>query len=111
MYEDQRSAATSTDLIASARMPSMSNLLGMGIAVIALSFAASSALAAASDAPPAPANPASPHAMTVEDIDHLLEVDSPQLSPDGQWIAYTVRRVDTKADKNITDLWMASWDG
>ena len=61
-----------------------------------------------SDTPPANANP---HPMTVEDVDHLLDVDGPQLSPDGQWIAYTVRRVDTKADKTVTDLWMANWDG
>jgi Tol biopolymer transport system component len=49
--------------------------------------------------------------MTVDDVDHLLDVSGPQLSPDGQWIAYTVRRVYTKADKNVTDLWMANWDG
>jgi len=75
--------------------------------VIALTFVSTSF--ALSDTPSAPANP--PHPMTVDDVDHLLDVSGPQLSPDGQWIAYTVRRVDTKADKNVTDLWMANWDG
>jgi Tol biopolymer transport system component len=49
--------------------------------------------------------------MNLDDLEHLLEVDNPQLSPDGKWIAYTVTRVDTKADKKVTDLWMVSWDG
>jgi len=35
----------------------------------------------------------------------------PVVSPDGQWVAYTVSTVETKADKRITDLWMVSWDG
>ena len=40
-----------------------------------------------------------------------MRVGSPQVSPDGTWVAYTVSRVDTAEDKNITDLWMVSWDG
>jgi dipeptidyl aminopeptidase/acylaminoacyl peptidase len=81
-------------------MPSFSTFLGA--AAVALTFAASSLGFA--DTP-------APHAITLDDIDHLLDVGNPQLSPDGKWIAYTVRRVDTKADKNITNLWMVSWDG
>ena len=89
-------------------------MLSVIVAAIALAFAASSSglsgapSAAAADTP---ANPVAPHAMTVDDVEHLLDVDSPQISPDGKWVAYTVRRVDTKADKNVTDLWMVSWDG
>jgi dipeptidyl aminopeptidase/acylaminoacyl peptidase len=76
-------------------------------AALALAFAAPAfALSAAPDIPPA-----TPHPMTLDDAEHLLDVDNPQLSPDGKWIAYTVRRVDTKADKNVTDLWMVNWDG
>jgi dipeptidyl aminopeptidase/acylaminoacyl peptidase len=51
------------------------------------------------------------HPITVDDIEHILDVNSPRLSPDSKWIAYTVRNVDTKVDKNITNLWMVSWDG
>ena len=39
------------------------------------------------------------------------EVRDPQISPDGNWVAYTLSTVDTAADKSDTDVWMASWDG
>ena len=35
----------------------------------------------------------------------------PQISPDGQWAAYTVTATDSVKDKTNTDIWMASWDG
>ena len=88
MYEHHRSARTSTDLIAPARIPAFSKFLGTGIAMVAFTFAATSfglSGAPSSDAPPVPANPGSPHAMIVDDVDHLLEVDSPQFSPDGKF--------------------------
>jgi dipeptidyl aminopeptidase/acylaminoacyl peptidase len=49
--------------------------------------------------------------MTLDDMQKLARVGAPRLSPDGQWIAYTVSHVDTADDKNITNLWMISWDG
>ena len=49
--------------------------------------------------------------MTLEDSQKLLRVGSPVLSPDGKWIAYTVGHVDTADDKNVSNLWMAAWDG
>ena len=49
--------------------------------------------------------------MTLDDIFRFQDVGDPQVSPDGQWVAYTLSRVDTEADKRITDLWMVSWDG
>ena len=51
------------------------------------------------------------HGMTLDDLLKFLRVGNPVLSPDGQWIAYTVSHVDVAEDKNITDLWMVSWDG
>ncbi len=63
----------------------------------------------------APASPSAakpgPHPMNLDDADRLLGVGTPQVSPDGKWVLYTVARVDTTADKRITDLWMVSWDG
>src|SRR5262249_5725959 len=38
-------------------------------------------------------------------------VSDPQISPDGAWVAYTVRTADFTEDKNDTDIWMTSWDG
>ena len=51
------------------------------------------------------------HGMTVDDVEKLVRVGAPQVSPDGQWVAYTVGHVDVGEDKNVTDLWMVSWDG
>jgi dipeptidyl aminopeptidase/acylaminoacyl peptidase len=52
-----------------------------------------------------------PHPLNLDDLDHLLSVGSPQVSPDGKWVLYTVSRIDTTSDKRITDVWMVSWDG
>ena len=41
----------------------------------------------------------------------LREVSEPRISPDGEWVAYTVTVVDTAQDKKISHLWMTSWDG
>jgi dipeptidyl aminopeptidase/acylaminoacyl peptidase len=49
--------------------------------------------------------------MTLDDVDRLVSVGSPQVSPDGKWVLYTVSAVDIAADKRITDIWMVSWDG
>jgi Tol biopolymer transport system component len=38
-------------------------------------------------------------------------VGDPQLSPDGQWIAYTVSTIDAKEDKSSTHIWMVAYDG
>ncbi len=54
---------------------------------------------------------AATHAMTLDDAAKLLQVGRPELSPDGQWIAYTLRHTDVDADKNIGNLWMARFDG
>jgi dipeptidyl aminopeptidase/acylaminoacyl peptidase len=60
---------------------------------------------------PAPAAPAGPHAMTLDDLFRLQDVGDPQVSPDGNWVAYTVSTIDTTADKRLTDIWMVNWDG
>lgn len=46
-----------------------------------------------------------------EDFAQIKSVGDPQLSPDAQWVAYTVSTIDLKADKSDTDVWMVSWDG
>ena len=52
-----------------------------------------------------------PHPITLNDLFRFHDVGSPEVSPDGQWVAYTVSTVDEKLDKRISDLWMVSWDG
>jgi dipeptidyl aminopeptidase/acylaminoacyl peptidase len=51
------------------------------------------------------------HALTLDDISHFREVRDPQLSPDGQWVAYVVSTIDTKEDKSTSDIWTSSYDG
>ncbi|MCG6958179.1 MAG: S9 family peptidase [Gemmatimonadetes bacterium] len=41
----------------------------------------------------------------------MRTVSGPVMSPDGQWVAYTVMYADSTRDKRETNLWMASWDG
>jgi len=44
--------------------------------------------------------------LSIEDVLNLKTVRSPQISPDGQWIAYTVSEMDLKKDKSETRIWM-----
>ncbi len=34
-----------------------------------------------------------------------------QVSPEGEWVAYTVAGLDSEKDRSVRDLWMVSWDG
>ncbi len=45
------------------------------------------------------------------DVYRLQTLGDPQISPDGQWVAYTLTSVDSAKDKRNTDIWMVSWDG
>jgi len=45
------------------------------------------------------------------DVYRLKEVGDPVLSPDGQWVAYTVTTSDSVKDRRNADLYMVSWDG
>ena len=52
-----------------------------------------------------------PGLLTAEDLLALQSVADPQLSPSGDWIAYTVSSVDFEADESSTQLFMVSADG
>ena len=49
--------------------------------------------------------------MTVADLDKLRAVADATLSPDGEWVAYSVRHTDVEQDKRIWHIWTTSWDG
>jgi dipeptidyl aminopeptidase/acylaminoacyl peptidase len=49
--------------------------------------------------------------LKLDDIPRLREVRDPQISPDGQWVAYVVSTVDVKEDKTNSHIWMISFDG
>ena len=45
------------------------------------------------------------------DIYKMQTLGDPQISPEGEWVAYTLSSVDSAKDKRNTDIWMISWDG
>src|SRR6266498_5730563 len=49
--------------------------------------------------------------LKLDDLARLRDVRDPQISPDGQWVAYVVSTVDAKEDKSNSHIWMASLDG
>jgi dipeptidyl aminopeptidase/acylaminoacyl peptidase len=53
----------------------------------------------------------SKRAITLDDLARIQRVSAPVLSPDGEWILYSVSQVDIKEDKTQSHLWMAKWDG
>jgi dipeptidyl aminopeptidase/acylaminoacyl peptidase len=49
--------------------------------------------------------------LKVDDIFALKTVGDPQISPDGSWVAYTVRWLDPKEDSADTDIYMVPFAG
>ena len=45
------------------------------------------------------------------DLARLADVAEPELSPDGEFVAYTVTTTDIEADKRSSDLWRVRYDG
>jgi len=50
-------------------------------------------------------------AITIDDYFQIHEVHDPQLSPDGQWIVYSVKTPLLKDDKNEERIWMIAAGG
>jgi dipeptidyl aminopeptidase/acylaminoacyl peptidase len=61
--------------------------------------------------PAAGADAPKKRAITLDDLARILRAGSPVVSPDGEWVAYTVSGIDVKEDKGQTHLWMVKWDG
>jgi len=49
--------------------------------------------------------------ITSDDLLALKSVGGPQISPDREWITYTVNTVDAEADDSSTQIYMVSRDG
>jgi dipeptidyl aminopeptidase/acylaminoacyl peptidase len=52
-----------------------------------------------------------PRTLLADDIYSVQEVSDPQVSPDGQWVAYLVTTNDRESDSALSAVWMVSWDG
>lgn len=50
-------------------------------------------------------------AITFDDMMAVQRLTDPQISADGQWVAYTVTKVDKAANKSNTDIFLVSIDG
>ena len=59
----------------------------------------------------AAANAQSKRPLRSSDLFLLKDVRDPEVSPDGDWVAYTVSSIDSAKDKSDNDIWMTSWDG
>jgi dipeptidyl aminopeptidase/acylaminoacyl peptidase len=49
--------------------------------------------------------------ITAEDYLSFEFISDPQISPDAQWIAYTVATIDQKANRRVSRIWISSIDG
>lgn len=56
-------------------------------------------------------NADSTRVIEAEDFFDLRQVGSPVISPDGDWVAYTIRETSLEEDSSETRLWMATIDG
>src|SRR5207248_6017003 len=50
--------------------------------------------------------PANPRPVGVTDLFALRDLHDPQISPDGQWVAYVMGTVNRAEDKNEERIWM-----
>jgi dipeptidyl aminopeptidase/acylaminoacyl peptidase len=80
---------------------------------VVLSTILAAALTLIAAASPLTATPArgQKRLLSLDDLAELRDVGDPQISPDGEWVAYTVRETDVQRDRYSTDLWMVRWDG
>ncbi len=51
------------------------------------------------------------HPFSVHDMLAMDRIAEPQVSPDEQWIVFTLRKTDLEANKGRTDLWLIGTDG
>src|SRR6202158_517637 len=55
---------------------------------------------------PAQTHSPAPRPITIDDYFRIREVEDPQISPDSQWVSYTVKTALLKEDKNRSRIWM-----
>jgi dipeptidyl aminopeptidase/acylaminoacyl peptidase len=69
------------------------------------------ALFAPQRAAAAQGTPAAQRPITIDDHFQIREVEGPKLSPDAQWVAYTVRTASLKEDNSEQRIWMVPFAG
>ena len=51
------------------------------------------------------------HAFSIHDMLAMDRLSEPQVSPDGKWVVFTLRKTDLAANRGRTDLWLVGIDG
>src|SRR6185503_14676649 len=54
---------------------------------------------------------AAPKGLTADDMLAMQRISDPQVSPDGKWVAFSVRDTDFDANRGRYDVWLAAIDG
>jgi dipeptidyl aminopeptidase/acylaminoacyl peptidase len=72
---------------------------------------AAAVLACVSIAPSAAQNYAGQRVLTTDDLLALKSVSDPQISPNREWIAYTVETIDVEADDSSRQIFMVARNG
>ena len=49
--------------------------------------------------------------LRAKDLLRIRTIGDPSVSPDGNWIVYTLGQSDSVKDKRTTDIWMTDWAG
>ena len=81
------------------------------MAAFAVVFAAAPALLGQTPVNTSLGDVQGPHPFNVRDLVMMDRVSDPQLSPDGRWAAFTVRRTDYAANRGITAIYVLDLDG
>lgn len=89
----------------------MKTIVRFWFVVVAVLASAGAAAAQVTSAVVQGAVAAAPRPVTVEDQFRFVEVGDPQISPDGEWVLYTLTSTDAAADRRNTDIWKVRWDG
>ena len=51
------------------------------------------------------------HPLAFDDLIKLHRISSPEVSPDGKWVAYGVSTPDMEADRGVSNIWIVSTSG
>lgn len=51
------------------------------------------------------------HPFSVHDMLAMDRISDPQVSPDGKWVVFVLRKTDLEANRGRTDLWLIGVDG
>ena len=59
----------------------------------------------------APTLPGGKRLLNISDMFRVRSVGNLQISPDGEWVLYSVAQLDSVRDRSDSDLYMTRWDG